>query len=201
MCFQFFEMLGALNIPKWFSRLCWNFNVHFGQPAQESVLAIDEIYSAEQDGTTPVDALPFANIGGDVMLDDTIPLTKHKLVMSILGFFKLGLEFNPEVLSEFIVGLGSGRPFFSFFLHQSESLRLQVLLSASSILGIKMGSLLYTRMEERFLFYDNDHLTPAAVETLGLQTSTIASTCSNLSPSEFADLVTVAMYMHDLHNL
>ena len=206
-CYQFFEMLGALNIPKWFSRLCWNSNVHFGQPAPEPVLAIDEIYDTpptEQDGSPPVDALPSAkqgSIGMDVMLDSTILLTKHKLTMSILGFFNLGLEFNPEVVCEFIAGLGSGRPFFSFFLHQSEFLGAQVLLSASSILGIKMGTLLYARVQERFLFYDNDHLTPAAVATLGLQTSTIVSACINLLPSEFADLVTVAMYLHDLHNL
>ena len=73
-------MLGALNITKWFSRLCWNFNVHFGQPAQEPVLAIDEIYSTEQDDTTPVDALPFAkqeNIGGDVMLVEAAQNIAH----------------------------------------------------------------------------------------------------------------------------
>ena len=99
-------MLRALNIPEWFSELCRKFIDHFGQPEPEPVLTFHEIYrkpGAEQDD------MPFSlqeSIGGDVMLDDTIPLTKHKLVMSILGFFNLGLEFNPEVLCEFIAGLG-----------------------------------------------------------------------------------------------
>jgi hypothetical protein len=91
-------MLRVLNIPKWFSELSQNFIVHFGQPAPEPVLTIDEVYDAPQ-------------------------RNKHKLIMSILGFFNLGLEFNPVVLSEFIAGLGSGRPFFfSFFLSLSLSL-------------------------------------------------------------------------------
>jgi hypothetical protein len=112
-------MLRTLNVPEWFSELSQSFIVHFGQP-----LAIpeDEVHDApptEEDRTTPVNALPTAqqvSIDGDVMLDSTTSLTKHKLIMSILGFFKLGLEFNSEILREFTAGLGSGRPFFSFFL-------------------------------------------------------------------------------------
>lgn len=97
------------------------------------------------------------------MLDPTIPLTKYKLTRSILGFFILCLEFKPQVLCDFVTGLGIGRPFFSFFLHPKEALGESVLLSLTNILSIKPGTLLYERVQQRFLFYDNDHLSPAAV--------------------------------------
>jgi hypothetical protein len=118
-CYQFFEMLRALNVPEWFSKLSQNFIVDFGHPLAIPVDEVNDAPRTEEDHTTPANALPSAkqeSIGGDVMLVSTISLTKHKLVMSILGFFKLGLEFNSEILREFTAGLGSGRSFFSFFL-------------------------------------------------------------------------------------
>ena len=197
-------MVGALSFPKWFSRLCWNFNKHYGQIAPEPVLAMDSIYeepavvaaATAMSASTKTEATT-----GDVVLDPTIPLTKYRLTMGMLGYISLCLEFKPRALCEFVAGLGTGRPFFSFFLHKSESLAEQVLLSLCNILTIKQGTELYKRIHDRSLFYDNDHLTPAAVKTLGLRTSRVASASLSLTDAEFTDMIMVAMYLHDLSKL
>ena len=49
-------MIESLNFPKWFSRLCWNFNKHFGQTVAvvpEPVLAMDALYDETAEQAAP----------------------------------------------------------------------------------------------------------------------------------------------------
>ena len=138
---------------------------------------------------------------GQAILDCDVFLTKQKLDMSILGFFNLCFEFSPPTFCEFVKDLGSGRPFFCYFMHPVETLHHQILQSVCAISGIVPSTALYRRIvTERGLFYDNDHLQAASVETLGLWHNHGAGGV-NLRNEEFANLITVAMYLPDLRNL
>ena len=115
--------------------------------------------------------------------------------MSILGFFNLCFEFRPRVFYDFLNYLGDGRPFFCFYMHPLEALHSRVLQSVCAISGIEPSTALYRRIVvERGLFYDNEHLQPAAVHTLRMGEG-------DISNEEFTNLLTVATYLPDLRNI
>eukprot|EP01038_Epipyxis_sp_PR26KG_P004797 gene4797-6724_t len=202
---KFFQMLSSFNFVKWFSRLCQKYNGHYGKELKVSsspILEYSSLYSEEQNNSASLELLPdYSTEYVEVMLDESLHLTKSTLTMAISGFFNLCVEFNPMYLTEYVSGLGDGRPFFSYFLHPNEPLCEKSLESLCRIMQIEKDNPLYKRIQGRYICYDNDHTITSAIQTIGLSNPSCNSLCINLNDSEFADLLTVAVYLHDVRNL
>eukprot|EP01036_Dinobryon_divergens_P034742 gene34742-44930_t len=116
-------------------------------------------------------------------------------------------RFNPsanifgEYFYDFVKSLGIGRPFFAHFLYSNTELFDLIIHFLTSILNMDTHSEVCNRIQERYMFYDNDHVNPSAVQAMGLRNPRNDSVCLNLTDEEFADLLTVAMYCHDTQNL
>ena len=167
-------MLTSLKFLKWFPKLCIKLNLQL-------------VSEQEQDN------------GEDDFKSSSID--RFNLSTSIFGFFILCIEFQPEYFHDFVKSLGIGRPFFSHFLYSNTELFNRIVLFLTSFLNMDAHSEICNRIQERYMFYDNDHVNPSAVQAMGLRNPRNDSVCLNLADEEFADLLTVAMYLHDPQNL
>lgn len=133
-------------------------------------------------------------------LNESMLLTKTKLSMSILGFFNLCMEFRPAVFHEFIESISSdGRPLFAHYMHKTEKLATAIPMALCRVLRLQPDSPLYNRIQQRMVFYDNNHTLPVVVETIQLRKASGPSV--NLTETEFSDLLCVALYLHDVRDL
>ena len=167
-------MLTSLKFLKWFPKLCIKLN-------RQLVSEEDQDDGDDDSNSSSID--------------------RFNLSTSIFGFFSLCIEFQPEYFHDFVKSLGIGRPFFSHFLNSSTELFYRIVLFLSTFLNMDIHSEMCNRIQYRYMFYDNDHVNPAAVQAMGLRNPRNDSVCLNLTDEEFADLLTVAMYLHDTQNL
>lgn len=142
-----------------------------------------------------------ADLSGNCVLNKPMKLTKSQLTQCILGYTRIVLEFSlpkNDFLFDLASNLGKGRPFFTNLLHKQELLSSELLGKFCKIMNVQEQSLLHLRIVNRELLYDLDHTKRSVYGLLHLQRSL---PCQKLDEVEFANLLSVAFYLHSLKDL
>jgi hypothetical protein len=124
---------------------------------------------------------------------DIIPIKEMELQIRV--FFKVCLAHCPHHFHQFMNEFPSGRVFFGKILSHSETLWNSMVEHIAQLCHLQEDQPLYRHLSNRHLLYDADHFSGDALSALQLHDVLM------LAEADFCSLLTVAMYLHDQHNL